>query len=54
LDKPLYIGEVDASDNEELKERYNVTDFPSFIAIYAFGRDPEVLNIVKTDVYKTF
>lgn len=50
LEKPLYIGEVDPDMNFYLVDKYNVTEFPTFMCIYSFGREPEKLQISQTDV----
>ena len=50
LEKPLYFGEVDLAKNGGLKERYNATEYPQFIHVYSFGRDPEKLKITQNDV----
>lgn len=51
LEKPVYLGEVDYEMNAQLEQRYNVTSIPTFMVIYSFGREPEKLNIARTDVY---
>ena len=53
LEKPLYLGEVDSNSETVLKERYNVTSYPTYMVIYSFGRDPETLTVSSTDVYAT-
>lgn len=51
LDKPIYVGEVDGNDNKYLMDKYNITDYPSYISVYSFGRDPEFVKVTKTDAY---
>lgn len=51
LEKPIYLGEVNAEENFEIKTRYNVTKYPTYLAVYSFGHEPEVLNPICTDVY---
>ena len=53
LEKPLYLGEVDSNSETVLKERYNVTSYPTYMVIYSFSRDPETLTVSSTDVYAT-
>ena len=50
LEKPLYFGEVDIAKNRELKERYNATEYPQFIHVYSFGREPEKLKITQNEM----
>ena len=45
------MGEVNAEDNFEIKTRYNVTKYPTYMAVYSFGHEPEKLDPVCTDVY---
>lgn len=51
LEKPIYLGEVNAEDNFDIKTRYNVTKYPTYMAVYSFGHEPEKLDPVCTDVY---
>lgn len=51
LDKPIYIGEVDGNDNKYLMDKFNITDYPTFLSVYSFGRDPETIKVMNTDTY---
>ena len=45
------MGEVDCSENKYLMDKFNITDYHTFISVYSFGRDPENMKVAKTDAY---
>ena len=51
LDNPVYIGEVDMGTSFNVVERYNATEYPEYINVYSFGRDPEKLKFPISDMF---
>lgn len=51
LEKPIYIGEVLVEHNPMLVDKFNVTSYPQFMNVYAFGRDPDKLSLTLSDMY---
>ncbi|KNB43513.1 protein disulfide-isomerase [Blastocystis sp. subtype 4] len=50
LDNPVYIGEVNMGTSFNVVERYNATEYPEYINVYSFGRDPEKLKFPISDI----
>ncbi|KAK8818774.1 hypothetical protein WA538_004079 [Blastocystis sp. DL] len=50
LEKPIYIGEVLVEHNPMLVDKFNVTSYPQFMNVYAFGRDPDKLSLTLSDI----
>ena len=48
------MGEVDCSENKYLMDKFNITDYPTFISVYSFGRDPETMKVSRTDAYAKY
>lgn len=54
LEKPVYMGEVLVEKNPMLVEKFNVTNYPQFINVYSFGRDPDRLSLTLSDMYALY
>ena len=54
LDNPVYIGEVNMGTSFNVVERYNATEYPEYINVYSFGRDPEKLKFPISDMSHLF
>ena len=50
LETPVYIGEVNMGTSFEVVNRYNATEYPEYINVYSFGRDPEKLKFPISDM----
>lgn len=50
LEKPIFLGEVAMDKNPVLSDRYNATEYPEYIVVYSFGRDPHKLKDIKSDM----